>query len=170
MEKLQLHLLFIPVLIIAISCVSGTAKSQGTGSARDSTGGFDPSKISDEQRASTMQEVRVFINDLNKVISAKNYNAWKDALSPEYFERISSAENLRLLSEMPQMKAQKKVLKTPKDYFDFVVVPSRADSRVDEIEFLNLYKVKAYTKKDGSTERMILYDLEKTGNMWKIVN
>jgi hypothetical protein len=170
MEKLQLHLFFIPVLIIAISCVSGTAKSQGTGAERDSTAAFDSSKISDEQRASTMQEVQAFINDLNKVISAKNYNAWKDSLSPEYFERISSAENLRLLSEMPQMKAQKKVLKTPKDYFDFVVVPSRADSRVDEIEFLTLYKVKAYTKKDGTADRMILYDLEKNNNMWKIVN
>jgi hypothetical protein len=172
MEKLKLRLLCIPALIIAISCASGTKteKSGGAGKTTASTAKFDPSKVSDAQRASTMEEVRVFINSLNKVISAKNYDAWKDALSPEYFERISSAENLSLMSETPMMKAQKKILKTPKDYFDFVVVPSRADSRVDEIEFLNINKVKAYTIKGNNAERMILYDLEKTDNMWKIIN
>lgn len=140
----------------------------------------DTHEVSQEIYDNTLAEVKLFINSLNKIISAKNYNGWKNALSDEYFTQISSQEFLANASESPLLKTKKIVLKTPNDYFTNVVVPSRANSRVDEIEFSDDNKVKAYyletrTKKDGNetvteTRRLRIYELTKSGDEWKIAN
>jgi len=167
-------------VIIVLSCGSGPEKKQGnTGgnSGNSSTPvkseAFDPKKVSQEQYQSTMAEVQKFIEEQNKNIKSKNFEAWKKSLSPQYFAEISSAENLRLMSEQPGMKTRKIVLKTVQDYFDNVVVPSRADLHVEEIEFISANRVKAFTvttNKAGEEQRIRLYDLEKIGNSWTIIN
>jgi hypothetical protein len=132
-----------------------------------------PVVITAEYRTATMSDVRVFIEELNTVIRRRNYNSWRAALSDEYFASIASPENLKNISELPAMKTRKVVLSTPQDYFIHVVVPSRADSRVDDIEFLSENRVKVFTvmtNRAGDTQRLRLYDLEKTGNTWKIIN
>jgi hypothetical protein len=48
-------------------------------------------------------------------------------------------------------------------------VPSRANDRVDDIEFISQKRVKAYTVSQKG-ERLRLYDLEKTNEGWKIIN
>jgi len=134
---------------------------------------FDPSKITQAQYVSTREEVQKFIEQQNKFIREKNFEAWKSSLSPEYFAEISSKENLKRISEQPAMKTRKIVLNTANDYFDNVVVPSRADLRVDEIEFISVNRVKAFTlitNKAGEEQRLRLYDLEKIGNSWTIIN
>jgi uncharacterized protein YigE (DUF2233 family) len=50
-----------------------------------------------------------------------------------------------------------------------VVVPSRANDRVDDIEFASQKRVKAYTVTPNGT-RLRLYDLEHIGDQWKIIN
>jgi len=170
-------------VIIVLSCGSGPEKQQGStggnsGTSNNSVGPdktepFDPKKISQEQYQSTMTEVQKFIEEQNKNIKSKNFEAWKKSLSPEYFAEISSAENLKQLSELPGMKSRKIVLKTVQDYFANVVVPSRADLHVDEIEFISANRVKAFTittNKAGEEQRLRLYDLEKIGNSWTIIN
>jgi hypothetical protein len=110
---------------------------------------------------------------LNQIIRRRDYNAWKAALSPEYFNKIASAENLQQVSELPAMKTRGITLKTAEDYFINVVVPSRANSRVDDIEFIGEHRVKAFTimtNASGEEQRLRLYDLEKTGNIWKIID
>ncbi|GBU27871.1 hypothetical protein R84B8_01414 [Treponema sp. R8-4-B8] len=114
-----------------------------------------------------------FIEEQNKNIKNKNFDAWKNSLSPEYFAEISSEENLKRISAQPGMKSRKIVLKTARDYFDNVVVPSRADLHVEEIEFISANRVKAFTittNKAGEEQRLRLYDLEKIGNSWTIIN
>ena len=167
-------------VIIVLSCGSGPEKKQGnTGGTSGNSGtpvkseAFDPKKVSQEQYQSTMAEVQKFIEEQNKNIKSKNFEAWKKSLSPQYFAEISSAENLRLMSEQPGMKTRKIVLKTVQDYFDNVVVPSRADLHVEEIEFISANRVKAFTvttNKAGEEQRIRLYDLEKIGNSWTIIN
>ncbi|MCL2209681.1 MAG: hypothetical protein FWC19_05745 [Treponema sp.] len=130
-------------------------------------------EITRQHYDSTMEEVRKFIEELNKIISSRNYSAWKAALSPEYFDEISSAENLQSISDMPAMKTRKIVLKTTEDYFVHVVVPARANSRVDDIEFITRTRVKAFSvnvNRQGEEQRLVLYDLEKEGNSWIIIN
>jgi len=129
----------------------------------------------------TLAEVKAFIDGLNKAIAAKNYNSWRASLSDTYFAEISSPEFLEKASESPLLKNRKIVLKTPNDYFTNVVVPARANSQVDEIEFVDYNNIKAYyhearTRKDENnqtvteTRRLRLYELTKSGDTWKIAN
>jgi hypothetical protein len=56
----------------------------------------------------------------------------------------------------------------PRDYFDYVVVPSHTNDRVDEIAFSSQTQVTAYTR-DEKGQRLILYDLEHINGQWKII-
>jgi len=135
---------------------------------------FNPLRVTQEYYDSTKDEVQHFINDLNRIISSRNYASWRAALSDDYFREISSAENLQQISEQPAMKTRRIVLRSAEDYFIHVVVPSRANSRVDDIEFVSRNRVKAFTvnvnSRTGEEQRLRLYDLEKIGNTWKIIN
>jgi len=129
--------------------------------------------VSKEQYNTTKDDVQHFIERLNQTIRKKDYKTWKDSLSPEYFDKLASKENLSQMSDLPAMKTRGIVLKNVEDYFINVVVPSRANSRVDEIEFIGENRVKAFTiitNSSGEEQRLRLYDLEKTGNIWKIIN
>jgi len=158
-------------LIIVFSCKSETAQGNTGGSNKSEV--FDPTKVSQAKYAATREEVQKFIEQQNTFIRDKNFDAWKNSLSPEYFSEISSKEYLKRISEQPGMKTRKIVLKTARDYFDNVVVPSKSDLRVDEIEFISENRVKAFTittNKAGEEQRLRLYDLEKIGNSWTIIN
>ena len=185
MENIKLCLPFVMVLIFLFSCVTEpkVEPPQEITVAEEITEvkeevevkeeEFDPANVSREYYDSTKEDVRNFIEELNFIIRSGNYSAWKDALSPEYFAQISSAENLRQVSDTPTMRALRIVLRTAEDYFTYVVVPSRANSSVDDIEFISKDRVKAFTvttSRSGEVQRLRLYDLERTGNMWKIIN
>jgi hypothetical protein len=129
--------------------------------------------VSQQQYNTTMEEVRRFIESLNRTISNRNYGSWRTALSTEYFNEISSPRNLQQISEQPAMKTRGIVLRTAEDYFINVVVPSRANSRVDDIEFITQNRVKAFTVNKtsaGEERRLVLYNLERSGNSWIIIN
>jgi hypothetical protein len=161
-------------LIMSFSCKTDAKTVQGDkASDTAKTEVFDPAKVSQAKYLSTRDEVQKFIEQQNKLIKDRNFEAWKTSLSGEYFAQISSQENLRKISAQPAMKTRRIVLKTAQDYFDYVVVPSRADLRVDEIEFISENRVKAFTittNKAGEELRLRLYDLEKIGNSWTIIN
>ena len=187
MRRSILYLLLIPALFIA--CASKPAAIEEKPPA-DTGAAVEPAAaeqenihgaVSREVYDNTLAEVRLFIDGLNKTISAKNYTGWRDALSDEYFGKISSPEFLAEASEQPSLKTRKIVLRSANDYFGQVVVPSRANSRVDEIEFEDDNRVKAYfvetrNVKDANnttrteTRRLRLYDLIKVDDKWKIVN
>ena len=173
------------LIILAVSCKSGpetvptqvNAPASQTPVRSQPEERFDPRSVSQTQYNSTKDEVQLFIRDLNRIIRNRNYNGWRAALSTERFEEISSPENLQRLSEQPALKNQKIVLRNAQDYFTNVVVPSRANNRVDEtvddLEFIGTNRVKAYTIRTtntGEEQRLLLYDLEKIGNSWKIIN
>jgi hypothetical protein len=130
---------------------------------------FDPLTISQEEYDSTKVDIQGLIKDLNRIIRNKNYNQWIARLDKSYLDRISSEEFLAAVSSQPSLKNRKIVLRSAKDYFLEVVVPSRANDRVDDIDFIAHTRVKAYTiKEDGI--RLRLYDLENFENGWKIIN
>jgi len=194
MKNKILFFLYISVLILALSCRSGpepvptqisepepepTPQIQipSTPVRTPSVETFDPRTVTQIQYDTTKEEVQLFIKDLNRIIRNKNYNGWKTALSNEYFAEISSPENLERMSEQPALKNQKIVLKSAQDYFTNVVVPARTNNRVDEtvddLEFIGVNRVKVFTIRTssaGEEQRLRLYDLEKIGNSWKIIN
>jgi hypothetical protein len=175
----------IPVIILVVSCLS-TPQEVVQESAPVSQAGpvrttppappvevFNPRQVSQQEYDSTKEDVQRFIERLNRIISSRNYSSWRAVLSTEYFNEISSPANLQQISESPAMKTRKIVLRTAEDYFLHVVVPSRANSRVDDIEFIGQNRVKAFTvnkNRAGEEQRLVLYDLERSGNSWIIIN
>ncbi|MDR2133590.1 MAG: hypothetical protein LBP27_00680 [Treponema sp.] len=130
---------------------------------------FDPGSISREVFDSTKVDVQNFIQNLNRIIAGKDYRAWVEHLGENYFAEISSPQFLSETSNQPRLKTQKIVLNSAEDYFNHVVVPSRADDRVDDIEFVGQNRVKAYRVTPGG-QRLRLYELEGFGDTWKIIN
>jgi hypothetical protein len=130
---------------------------------------FDAGTITQEVYDTTKKEVQQFISELNGIIRARNYNDWVSYLGSAYFEEINSPDFLRRISESSFLKSNHTVLSDARDYFIRVVVPSRMNSRVDDIEFVSQKRVKAFTV-TASGQRLRLYDLEDFGDGWKIIN
>jgi hypothetical protein len=179
------------LLVILMACKSSppteeptpeddfTVEEPGTGISGPTAGHVT---VSQEMYDTTLVEVKRFVDNLNSLISNKNYDAWKQFLSDEYFARISSPDFLARTSESNQLKSRNIILKTPVDYFLQVVVPARSNSRVDEIEFTETNRVKVYFREervrrgDNNTttteiRRLRLYELiRKAGDTWKIID
>lgn len=128
---------------------------------------FDPSTVSVELKETTFVDVKALIERMNAIIQAKDYVAWSNVLTKEYFDYYSSTETLSRLSESAVLKRQGVTLKTIEDYFKYVVYPSRQNDRVDDIEFIEPSKIKAIII-NPKGERLVLYNLEKIGDTWKI--
>jgi hypothetical protein len=166
----MVHLLF--PLVFVVSCQTKPAVDPGQVPPEDSGAvavDFDPGSISREVFDSTKVDVQHFIQDLNRIIRSRNYDEWVSHLGAGYFAEKNSSEYLAQISEQPRLKTQKIVLNSARDYFVHVVVPSRANDRVDDIEFVSPTRVKAYTV-TANGQRLRLYDLESLGNTWKIIN
>ncbi|MCL1836817.1 MAG: hypothetical protein FWG46_04635 [Treponema sp.] len=187
MKRSKLYLLLVPFLFAACKTPPAAIRDEPvedwavTGEHTPEQDHGIHAEVSQEVYDSTLAEVQRFIDNLNKTISGKDYASWRNYLSEEYFEQISSPEFLANASESPALKSKKVVLRTPSDYFMNVVVPSRANSRVDEIDFETENFVRAYflntrtVRGEGNevrteTRRLRVYELIKIDDNWKIVN
>jgi hypothetical protein len=128
---------------------------------------FDPTTVSVELKQTTFVNVQELILNLNSIIQSKDFAGWSKVLTQEYLQYYSSAETLGRLSESTVLKRQGVVLKSLADYFNFVVYPSRQNDRVDDIEFIEPSKIRAIII-NPKGERLVLYNLEKIGDTWKI--
>jgi hypothetical protein len=128
---------------------------------------FDPATVSVELKQTTFVNVQELILNLNSIIQSKDFEGWSKVLTKEYLQHYSSPETLARLSESSVLKRQGIVLKSLADYFNHVVYPSRQNDRVDDIEFIEPAKIKAIII-NPKGERLVLYNLEKIGDTWKI--
>ncbi len=124
-------------------------------------------EISKEVYESTRDEISELISNLNRIISDRNYEKWKLFLSESYIKTYNDPVKLKQFSEQSQILSQNGiVLKNLKDYFEWVVVPSRSSARVDDIVFIDDTLLIVYMKiKEKNT---ILYQLEKIEDDWQI--
>ena len=153
MGRINFYLLVF-IAIFAVSCGSGP--------------------ITVQRQNETRLEVQQFIENLNQIIASSNYNAWREVLSPELFAKYSSEEYLRQRSEqLARAGRGARELRTAEDYFMHVVVPARRNLayRVDDIEFITLDRVNAFTvtHRDGEEIRLLLFNLERINNSWAII-
>jgi hypothetical protein len=130
---------------------------------------FDPATVSAEVKEMTFTDVKRLIQNLNTVIQTRNYDLWTTNLTDDYLEYWSDPETLARLSESPVLRRQNITLTTLRDYFIHVVYPSRQNDRVDDIEFIGETRIKAIII-NPKGERLVLYNLEKIGDTWKIAN
>ena len=123
--------------------------------------------VSQEVYDATKIDIQQLVQDLNGIIRARNYNRWLTYLTDSYRERIGSREFLEdIRSRYPAFRGR---LNSAQDYFNLVVVPSRANDHVDDIEFVTENHVVAYTI-DSHNQRLILYNLVDVNGVWKIDN
>jgi hypothetical protein len=123
-------------------------------------------KITQEEYDKTFAEVEAVIQELNDTIKAKNMRKWESYLTPQFRDSIMSPRNLAELNEMPLLQKNKIVIKSLKDYFDYVVAPSRANVRLDDLKFTDANRVQAFMT--VNEENVLIYKLEKVTADWKI--
>ena len=126
----------------------------------------DSFEVSEELYRQTFEEIEALIKELNSVISKKQFDRWLGYLSRNYIDIYNSPEQLDEISQYRQLKDNGIYLKTIKDYFDWVVVPSRSKATLDEIVFVGENEVIAYSSFEG--KRAKLYELERIDGEWKV--
>jgi hypothetical protein len=143
---------------------------------------FDPQDVSQEEYDTTIQDIQEMILKLNNIVREKNFEAWMSALADSSVKRINSREFLeetandlykKNVSEAAVRgqdisKIRQIQFRNAQDYFNYVVVPSHANDRVDEITFNSQTLITAYTR-DEKGRRLILYDLENIDGHWRII-
>ncbi|MDR1932238.1 MAG: hypothetical protein LBQ57_05365 [Spirochaetales bacterium] len=128
-------------------------------------------KITQEEYDKTFAEVEAVIEELNTTIKAKNMQKWESYLTPKFRSHLTSRQYLAELNDSPLLKRNNITITNLKEYFDTVVVPSRANVRLDDLKFTDAQRVQAYmtiSNKDNVKENILIYQLEKTGADWKI--
>jgi HD-GYP domain-containing protein (c-di-GMP phosphodiesterase class II) len=128
-----------------------------------------PVDLTQESYEEILDEVKAFVDNLNLIIKDKNYYKWRSVLSKERLNEISSRDFLANASNNIALKSRGIVLREPRDYFDYVVVPSRANSRVDKIEIIDNNRVKAFYIDTRKDETVRLYELARMGDSWTII-
>jgi hypothetical protein len=122
--------------------------------------------VSEEVYSKTFDEIEEFIRNLNEIIRREDYDTWLTYLSDEYIERTSDPAYLKQQSEQPLLKKHNINLDSLRDYFEYVVVPSRVQAKLDEIEFVDENQVKAYAMIRNT--KALLYLLVREDDKWKI--
>lgn len=124
-------------------------------------------QVSAEKKETTMAEIRVLVDKLNAIIAKKSFGEWRPYLDREYTRTYGDPVLLAEYSaKSPFLRQFNIKLKTLEDYFKYVVVPSRADTFVDDITFVDENRVNVWTVVDN--ERVLLYLLKLYDEGWKI--
>jgi len=122
--------------------------------------------VSEEIYTRTFDEIEQFIRNLNEIIHRQDYDTWLTYLSSEYIEHTSDPAYLKQQSEQPLLKKSNISLYNLRDYFFYVVAPSRVQAQLDEIEFIDENQVKAYAMIKNT--KALLYLLVRENDKWKI--
>ncbi len=122
--------------------------------------------ISAEMYETTFNEVEAFIAELNEIIADRDFEQWKAYLTEEYLQIHSDPAVLRERSESPVLRRNNIELRSIEDYFSWVVVPSRANARLDDLDFIGTDKVEAIMR--VRDQGVILYQLKRVNDRWKI--
>jgi hypothetical protein len=151
----------------AVDTVSQPGASPGDSAAPvEEHGQAEEFVVTEEIFTKTFEEIEAFINNLNTIIHDKDYETWTSYLSEDYVLRTSDENFLKAQSETPLLKKQNIELKSMRDYFEYVVVPSRTRTQLDDIEFIDEAHVKAISIVNDT--RGLLYLLVREDTDWLI--
>jgi hypothetical protein len=123
--------------------------------------------VSQDVYEKTFDEIRQLLKKIDALIATRDFEAWKVNCTAEYLSLYSDPARLRELSQKPYLKDHNIVLKSLEDYFMHVFIPSRLETKLDKIDFIEIDRVKAVTVVAGVP--YVVYFLEKDkNNQWKI--
>jgi hypothetical protein len=144
----------------------GGQQGQAAASGTDSQASGKEFVASKELYQKTFNEVQAVIAALTKIISERDYAQWLTYLTTDYVSTTGSKEFLAEASQSGVLKKNGIVLKNLEDYFNNVVVRSRLQARLEDINFVDVTHVKAVTRIQGSP--VILYYLVQEEGRWKV--
>lgn len=126
---------------------------------------FEGVTITKETYDQTKTEMEKIVEKLNRITATKDYAQWTTFLSEEYKQQYSQPLTLRKVSEALPVKGIK--LKSLRDYFMYVFVPSRQNVRVDDIRFVSPTRVDVIMKQANVS--LLVYGLENINGSWKLI-
>ena len=126
---------------------------------------FEGVTITKETYDQTKTEMEKIVEQLNKITASKDYRQWLTFLSEDYKQQYSQALTLQKVSEALPVKGIK--LKSLKDYFIYVFVPSRQNVRVDDIKFVSPTRVDVIMKQGNVS--LLVYGWENIDGTWKLI-
>ena len=126
-----------------------------------------PAKSLDKEELEKVEtDIAALIEELNTIIASEDFTVWKNHLSSKYVLYYSDPEVLKEQSMSPLLKKYKIVLRTIEDYFNYVVVGSRQNVKLDEIKVVDRDRIKAYMFINNTP--VIIYELVRIDDTWKI--
>ena len=125
-----------------------------------------PESLDEEELKEAETDIGELIEELNAIIASKDFISWKEHLSTDYVMYYSDPEVLKERTKSPLLTKYNIVLRTIEDYFNFVVVGSRQNVKLDEIKVLDRDRIKAYMFINNTP--VIIYELVRIDGTWKI--
>ena len=112
------------------------------------------------------EEIKNLVLRINSDISNGRYEEWLSYLSSDYIDNYNSSEVLNEISLFPRLKTRSIVLTDLKGYYEGVVVPSRYEIKLEDIEITTEKRAIVYSMCKGV--RVRLYELEEIHGEWRI--
>ncbi len=157
---------FCITLAAAMTLFSCASQPKTASSQEPAEGNGEPFVPSPELYTRTFDEAKTVIADLTRLIAEQDYDGWLSYLTQEYVAKTSDPDFLSRASHSGVLQKSGIVLRSLKDYFEHVVVRSRIQASLDDINFVDATHVKALTIVEGRP--VILYYLVQEGGRWKV--
>ena len=119
-----------------------------------------------QQYEATKKDLSQLVSELNSIIADRDYQKWLTYLTKDYVSYYSDPKVLEEFSQAPLLVKYNIKLRSLQDYFNYVVVASRKNVRIDDIKAINENKVRAYMTVNN--EPIVVYTLERVDGKWKI--
>lgn len=127
-----------------------------------STSALKDELITQDAFLADKKEILEKIDALAQIMLARDYGKWLYYLSPSSKEYWQNQKNLADVSSRLPVKGY--TLKNLDDYFRMIFIPSRQNSKVDEIRYISSTLVKAVQVR-GSQD-VVYYVFIKINNTW----
>lgn len=127
-----------------------------------STSELQDKTITQDDFLTDKKEILEKIDQLAKIMLAKDYGRWLYYISPESKDYWQDQTNLNIVSSRLPVKGY--TLKNLEDYFRMIFIPSRQNSKVDEIRYVSPNFVKAVQVR--GEQDIVYYYFIKINNSW----
>lgn len=173
-ERFRITLFCILVLPVILGCASADSESpEDQAHVREPV---QPAARPDENATvtaapdptseETYDDVEQLVDRLNRIIADRNYGSWREQLSETYIETFSDPEVLGEFERAAVLRRSGIRLRTLSDFFHHVVVPSRQDARLEELQPDGERTVLALSEVQGRT--VVLYRFIWEEQEWKV--
>lgn len=130
-----------------------------------SLSGTDAVAISPEVFEDDKNQIFQIINDLDRIMKKKDFNAWLSYLTPESEEYWTNRHNLLELSRH-LFSSDDFHINNIREYFEMFFIPARRGRIVDEIRYVTPDYVKVVQYKNKTD--VIYYFFDKQDDIWKL--